>query len=283
MTPTVQADPVSPTIAVAIPCYNEAAAIGIVIAEFRATLPTAEIVVFDNNSTDDTAARARAEGARVIPVPDQGKGYAVRAAFSALSDFDIVVLTDGDGTYPAEAAPRLVETVLEGAADMAVGARQPAPGAGAMSPVRGLGNVLIRSAFWLLIGPGNRDLLSGYRVFSRRFRQTVVLRAKGFEIEAELASEAIAQAASRRDSGQLSPARCRHRKQTACGARRRADYCHDCDAELAPAATAAPDHLPQLLCGPCYGDRSGSCRILRGLLRVVIVEPDARQRQITPS
>jgi glycosyltransferase involved in cell wall biosynthesis len=192
VTLTVQADPPSPTIAVAIPCYNEAAAIGIVIASFRQALPSAEIVVFDNNSTDETAARALAEGARVIPVPDQGKGYAVRAAFSALGAFDVVVLTDGDGTYPAEAASRLVATVIEGPADMAVGARRPAPGAGAMSLVREFGNRLIRSAFWLLIGPGNSDLLSGYRVFNRRFRETVVLRSKGFEIEAELASEAIA-------------------------------------------------------------------------------------------
>jgi glycosyltransferase involved in cell wall biosynthesis len=188
----IDADPASPTIAVAVPCYNEAAAIGIVVAGFRAALPSAEIVVFDNNSTDHTAERARAEGARVIPVLDQGKGHAVRAAFSALRDFDVVVLTDGDGTYPPEAAPRLVTTVVESAADMAVGARRPAPGANAMSPVRGFGNLLIRSAFWLLIGPGNSDLLSGYRVFNRRFRETVMLRSKGFEIEAELASEAIA-------------------------------------------------------------------------------------------
>ncbi len=127
MTQSAEADSTSQKIAVAIPCYNEAAAIAIVIAQFRAALPAAEIVVFDNNSTDGTSERARAEGVRVLPVPEQGKGHAVRAAFAALGDFNIVVLTDGDGTYPADAAGRLVAPVRDGLADMAVGARGPAP------------------------------------------------------------------------------------------------------------------------------------------------------------
>ena len=100
-------------IAVAIPCFNEAAAIGTVIEQFRAALPGAEIVVFDNNSTDGTGAIARGLGVRVVDVPQQGKGHAVRAAFAALEEFDVVVLTDGDGTYPAEAAPLLIAPVLE--------------------------------------------------------------------------------------------------------------------------------------------------------------------------
>jgi glycosyltransferase involved in cell wall biosynthesis len=181
----------SPRIAVAIPCYNEAAAIGAVIAQFRASLPSAELVVFDNNSTDGTADIARSMSVRVEPVPKQGKGHAVRAAFTLLSDRDAVVLVDGDGTYPAEAAPLLVAPVLEGTADMVVGARQPERGAGAMSPVRGLGNVLIRSAFRLLIGPGTGDLLSGYRAFSPNYVHSVNLQSEGFEIETELAIEAV--------------------------------------------------------------------------------------------
>src|SRR5262245_56002436 len=181
-------------IAVAIPCFNEAAAIAMVIAQFRAALPSAEIVVFDNNSTDGTGAIARGLGVRVIDVPEQGKGHAVRAAFTALDDFDVIVLTDGDGTYPAEAAPLLIAPLVADDADMAVGARQPAPGAGAMTVTRGLGNRLIRAAFRLLIGPGNTDLLSGYRAFNRRFRAAVDLRSQGFEIETELASEAVARA-----------------------------------------------------------------------------------------
>ena len=179
-------------IAVAIPCYNEAAAIATVVAAFRAALPGAEVVVFDNNSTDGTGAIARGLGVRVVDVPDQGKGYAVRAAFATLADRDAVLLTDGDGTYPAEAAPLLVAPVLDGAAEMTVGARQPMPGAGAMTLTRGVGNRLIRGAFSVLIGPGNTDLLSGYRAFSRRFLREVDLRSSGFEIETELAGEAAA-------------------------------------------------------------------------------------------
>src|SRR6185437_4715945 len=101
------------TVAVAIPCYNEAAAITTVIAQFRAALPAAEVVVFDNNSTDGTGAIARGLGVRVVDVPAQGKGHAVRAAFATLDEFDVVVLTDGDGTYPAEAAPLLIAPVIE--------------------------------------------------------------------------------------------------------------------------------------------------------------------------
>jgi glycosyltransferase involved in cell wall biosynthesis len=187
-----EADPAPAQIAVAIPCYNEAAAIATVIAQFRAVLPNAAIIVYDNNSTDGTGEIARDLGVRTVPVPRQGKGHAVRAAFADLSEFDVIVLTDGDGTYPADAAPLLIAPVLADAADMAVGARQPTPGAGAMTLTRGLGNKLIRAAFRLLIGSGTTDLLSGYRAFNKRFRTTVQLRSAGFEIEAELASEAVA-------------------------------------------------------------------------------------------
>jgi glycosyltransferase involved in cell wall biosynthesis len=192
VTNPAEAEPAPVRIAVAIPCYNEAPAIALVIARFQTALPGAEVFVFDNNSTDGTGDIARGLGVRVIPVPEQGKGHVVRAALAALDDFDVVVLTDGDGTYPAEAAPLLVGPLVVDAADMAVGARRPAPGAGAMTFIRGLGNVLIRTAFRLLIGAGNTDLLSGYRTFNRRFRSSVRLRSTGFEIETELASEAVA-------------------------------------------------------------------------------------------
>jgi len=187
-----EAEPAPARIAVAIPCYNEAAAIATVVAQFRAALPAAKIVVFDNNSTDGTGEIVRGLGICVVDVPEQGKGHVVRAAFAMLAEDDVIVLTDGDGTYPAECAPLLVAQVLEGKADMAVGARQPAPGAGAMTLTRGLGNHLMRAAFRLLIGPGNTDLLSGYRAFSKRYRSFVRLRSAGFEIETELASEAVA-------------------------------------------------------------------------------------------
>jgi glycosyltransferase involved in cell wall biosynthesis len=177
---------------VALPCFNEAAAIADVVSRWRAALPGAEVVVFDNNSTDETAAIALGMGARVVAVPEQGKGCVVRAIFAELADRDAVVMADGDGTYPADAIGPLLAPVLDDAADMAVGARRPVAGAGAMSPVRGVGNVLIRLAFHVLVGAPPGDLLSGYRVFGRRFRRAVTPRARGFEIEAELASEAVA-------------------------------------------------------------------------------------------
>ncbi len=179
----------------------------------------------------------------MVDVPEQGKGHAVRAAFATLADFDAVLLTDGDGTYPAEAAPLLIAPVLEGSAEMTVGARQPTPGAGAMTLIRGVGNRLIRAAFRLLIGPGNTDLLSGYRAFSRRFRQEVRLRSSGFEIETELAGEAAARgAAGHGDLGALPPPDRRHHEQAAGVPRRPADPDDDHHAGH-PAPTMAADCL----------------------------------------
>ena len=180
------------TIAVAIPCYNEAGAVTAVVEAWRLALPEAEIVVFDNNSSDGTGAIARRIGVRVVEVRDQGKGYAVRAIFEDLADRDVVILVDGDGTYPPEAARDLIEPILQGRADMTVGTRHPIEAAGAMTPVRGVGNFLITAAFTLLIGPGTHDLLSGYRGFSRKFRDVVHPCSVGFEIEAEIAGQAVA-------------------------------------------------------------------------------------------
>ncbi len=179
-------------IAVAIPCYNEAAAVEAVVTEWRAALPEAELVVFDNNSTDGTGALARRLGVRVVEVRDQGKGHAVRAIFEDLADREVVLLVDGDGTYPARSARALLEPVLAGRADMTIAARRPVDAPGAMSPLRGLGNLLIGAAFAVLIGPGTSDLLSGYRAFGRRFREVVRPRSAGFEIEAELSGQAAA-------------------------------------------------------------------------------------------
>ena len=180
-----------PRVAVALPCHNEAPAIATVVASWREALPAAEIVVFDNASDDGTGDLARGLGVRVVEVPEKGKGHAVRAIFETLGDRDAVVMADGDGTYPADHVRGLLAPVLAHEADMAVGARRPVAGAGALSPVRGLGNVLIRAAFGLLIGRGGGDLLSGYRVFGPKFLRGVAPRSTGFEIEAELNSEAV--------------------------------------------------------------------------------------------
>lgn len=181
-----------PKVAVALPCYNEAAAVGLVVDAFRANLPGAEVFVFDNASDDGTGEIAAARGARVVPVPDRGKGFAVRAAFETLRDYDVVLMADGDGTYPAEEAPRMIAPILEGRAETVVGVRRPEGGAKAMAPVRALGNVLLRGAFRAFIGPGAGDLLSGYRAFSRRFLREVRLRSEGFEVETELAAATVA-------------------------------------------------------------------------------------------
>ena len=177
--------------AVAIPCLNEADAIAIVVAAWREALPEAEVVVFDNGSTDGTGAIARKLGVRVVEVPARGKGHAVRAIFRDLADRPAVILTDGDGTYPASAVRGLLDPVLADRADMAVGARRPVRTDRAMSPAHAVGNRAITAAFALLVGRGCRDLLSGYRVFGPRFLRAVEPRSTGFEIEAELSGEAI--------------------------------------------------------------------------------------------
>jgi glycosyltransferase involved in cell wall biosynthesis len=180
-----------PGIVVAIPCYNEAAAVASVIAEWRNALPGAEIVVFDNNSTDGTGDRAREAGVEVIPVPDQGKGCVVRAIFRAFQDRPAVILIDGDGTYPASAVPPLLDEVLSSRCDMAVMARRPEAAPGSMTPVRGLGNILIRAAFRALLGRGSDDPLSGGRVVGPKYLRAVAPKSTGFEIEVELEGEAL--------------------------------------------------------------------------------------------
>ena len=179
-----------PSIAVIIPCYNEAAAIATVVRDFRAALPAARILVFDNNSTDGTAECARAAGAEIFPAPIQGKGNVIRQAFAAL-DADIYVLVDGDATYEAAAAPRLVETLLTGGLDMVIAARR-ANADAAYRPGHRLGNRLLTGLInWLFRGHID-DLLSGYRVFSRRFVKSFPALATGFETETELTVHALA-------------------------------------------------------------------------------------------
>jgi glycosyltransferase involved in cell wall biosynthesis len=181
-----------PRVAVAIPCYNEGPALRQLFADWRAALPEADLILFDNNSTDDSARIALDLGVRVVPVSRQGKGFVVRALFAELADRDAVVMADGDGTYPASEVRTLLDPILAGQADMTVGARVPDASLGAMSPVRSLGNVLIRFAFLVLMGISGGDLLSGYRVFGPRFLRSVRLKSHGFEIETELACIALA-------------------------------------------------------------------------------------------
>jgi hypothetical protein len=178
-----------PRIAVLVPCHNEAATIGRVVAEFAAHLPTASVYVFDNNSSDATIARARAAGAQVREVALQGKGNVVRRLFADV-DADVYVLVDGDATYDAAMAPALVERLLRDGLDMVVGARRSEEVAAYRAGHR-LGNVLLTRCVSLLFGRSFDDMLSGYRVFSRRYVKSFPAHAAGFETETELAVHAL--------------------------------------------------------------------------------------------
>jgi glycosyltransferase involved in cell wall biosynthesis len=178
-------------IAAVIPCYNEALSIAQVVAQFRAALPEAEIHVFDNNSSDDTAAIARASGALVTHVAAPGKGNVVRRMFADV-EADVYVTVDGDATYDVASAPRLVDLLVERNLDMVVGCRVD-DGQNALTYRAGhrLGNRMLTGAVAQLFGGGLTDMLSGYRVFSRRYAKSFPALSHGFEIETELTVHAL--------------------------------------------------------------------------------------------
>ena len=178
-------------IAVVIPCYNEALAIAQVVEGFRAALPEAEVHVFDNNSSDGTAAVARAAGAVVTHVAARGKGNVVRRMFADV-EADVYVMADGDATYDAAAARRLIDRLVEGNLDMVVGNRVD-DGRNALTYRAGhrFGNRLLTGAVVQLFGGGLTDMLSGYRVFSRRYAKSFPALSRGFEIETELTVHAL--------------------------------------------------------------------------------------------
>lgn len=178
-----------PRIAVLLPCYNEAAAIGQTIADFRAALPNAVIYVYDNNSQDATAEIARAAGAMVRTERMQGKGHVVRRMFADV-DADIYVMADGDATYEAAAAPALIALLRDEQLDMVVGARKSEVEA-AYRPGHRLGNKLLTGMLAWLFGRTFTDILSGYRVFSRRFVKSFPVLSEGFEIETEISVHAL--------------------------------------------------------------------------------------------
>ncbi|MBL7164527.1 MAG: glycosyltransferase [Anaerolineales bacterium] len=183
-------DQKQPTIAVAIPCYNEAITIEQVVNDFHSQLPDAAIHVFDNNSTDDSAQIAQNAGAIVHRVRKQGKGHVLQAIFDTI-EADAVVLVDGDDTYSAEDVHRLVKPVLDEDVDMVVGNRLPSASDETMRKHRHLGNKLIVISINLMFGTKYQDILSGYRVFSRRFVKTVPLLTPGFETETEMTLQAL--------------------------------------------------------------------------------------------
>jgi glycosyltransferase involved in cell wall biosynthesis len=176
-------------IAVLVPCYNEEAAVATVVADFRKALPTAEIYVYDNNSSDRTTTVARDAGAQVRNERRQGKGHVVRRMFADV-DADIYVLVDGDATYDAASAPRMVDTLVSDHLDMVVGFRVDQAEA-AYRPGHRTGNWMLTSFLSSVFGQAFKDILSGYRVFSRRFVKSFPVLSDGFEIETELTVHAL--------------------------------------------------------------------------------------------
>jgi len=179
------------TIAVLIPCLNEQLTVGKVVADFRTALPHASIHVFDNCSTDRTAERAREAGAFVHFVPRLGKGHVVRAMFREV-DADVVIMVDGDGTYPADRAADLTAPVLAHQADMVVGTRLADSARGSFRLLHRFGNRVVRGAVNAAFGAKFTDVLSGYRAFSREFMQSMPVLSRGFEIETEMTAYALA-------------------------------------------------------------------------------------------
>ncbi len=177
-------------VAVLIPCYNEAVTIGAVVADFRAALPDAEIFVFDNNSRDGTAEVARRAGAVVRRERLQGKGHVVRRMFADI-EADAYVLVDGDDTYEAAAAPAMLRLMVEEQLDMVTGART-GEAADAFRRGHRFGNQVLTGMVRFLFGNRTSDMLSGYRVFSRRFVKSFPALVGGFETETEFTVHALA-------------------------------------------------------------------------------------------
>ena len=177
-----------PTIAVLLPCYNEEHTIGDVVSRFRAALPAARIYVYDNNSRDLTALKARAAGATVVREPRQGKGNVVRRMFADV-DADIYVMADGDGTYAPEDAPQLINILLTEHADMVVGTRRGVTDDAGRAG-HAFGNRIFNALYHRLFGRDFTDIFSGYRAFTRRYVKSFPAVSGGFEIETEMSVHA---------------------------------------------------------------------------------------------
>jgi hypothetical protein len=176
-------------VAVLVPCFNEEATVAKVVEDFRASLPGVVVWVYDNASTDRTAQVAEEAGARVRREPLLGKGNVVRRMFADI-EADIYVLVDGDDTYDAGAAPVMVRRLIDGSLDMVAGARTPGNGS-AYRPGHRFGNRVLSGIVGALFGSRFTDMLTGYRVLSRRFVKSFPVLTSGFEIETELTVHAL--------------------------------------------------------------------------------------------
>ena len=177
-------------VVVLVPCYNEEKTISQVVGNFRRVLPEAEIYVYDNNSSDQTARLAAEAGAVVRVERHQGKGNVLRRMFSDI-EADVYVLVDGDNTYDAASAPGMIATLLTDRLDMVVGTRLTTFDDTAFPPGHEWGNKLLTGFVTMIFGREVTDMLSGYRVFSRRFVKSFPALSKGFETETELTVHAL--------------------------------------------------------------------------------------------
>lgn len=177
-------------IAVLVPCYNEEQTVAQVVRDFQATLPAATVYVYDNNSKDQTSQRAAEAGAVVRFEKNQGKGHVLRRMFSDV-EADIYILVDGDNTYHAASAPKMIARLLSEQLDMVVGTRLTEHAGAAFRHGHEFGNRLLTGCVALLFGRSVTDMLSGYRVLSRRFVKSFPALAQGFETETELTVHAL--------------------------------------------------------------------------------------------
>ena len=178
-------------IAVLVPCYNEAQTIEKVVSDWKTALPEAVVYVYDNNSTDDTAAIARAAGAIVRSEPQQGKGNVVRSMFHDI-DAECYIMVDGDDTYPADAGPAMAKEVLENGIDMVIGDRLSSTYfTENKRPFHGFGNSLVRFSINRMFHSNVRDVMTGLRAMSYRFAKSFPVVSQGFEIETEMTIHAI--------------------------------------------------------------------------------------------
>ena len=178
-------------IAVLIPCYNESKTVKKVINDYQAVLPEATIYVYDNNSSDDTAAIAEAEGAVVRHEYHQGKGNVIRRMFREI-DTEAYIMVDGDDTYPAEFAREMVDKVLDRHVDMVVGDRLSSTYfTENKRPFHNFGNSLVRNSINTLFKSDIKDIMTGYRAFSYQFVKSFPVLSKGFEIETEMSIHAV--------------------------------------------------------------------------------------------
>lgn len=181
--------PASPRVAVLVPCYNEALTVAAIVREFNKSLPGAPVYVFDNNSTDNTIDIALQAGAIVRSVPLQGKGNVIRRMFADV-EADVYVMVDGDDTYDASVAPQLIDKLVAEGLDMVVG-RRVSDEQEAYRFGHRFGNRLLTGCVATVFGNTFSDMLSGYRVFSRRYVKSFAAHASGFETETELTVHAL--------------------------------------------------------------------------------------------